>query len=410
MSPPKKPTLKSPRQGGLGRGEAMSRRLAVAGLLVTALVGSGCLGPVSLHQAVLGYDHTVSRLEYELLLINIGRLRNGMPVHFTVTSSIAATFDYQTNAAILGPFNDIGLNVGVSAAENPTLSIVPVQGQQFTERVLTPLENVKFEFPVFQGVPIDMVMRLGADGIEMQTGEGTFARFILNWPTLPAEYEEFRRIAMHLAWLNANRLLFVGRLFFHETTHARLSTPPTATEVLNALEKGMRWRPVAEENVYALERRVTGRVAITNYDPRTLSDAERQVLNTRAGANPGNFVLIDIRPGHPGGDFPVFSALKLRSFNRILSFVAADHGASREYDVSPDPRTGDIGPNPRRALGIEVTERAPRGLLPHAGFGGLHYAVADTPWDRQAFSLLYQLFQMSVTDVSGVGVPITISK
>ena len=45
-----------------------------------------------------------------------------------MTSSIAATFDYQTNAAILGPVSDIGLSVGVSAAENPTLSIVPIQG------------------------------------------------------------------------------------------------------------------------------------------------------------------------------------------------------------------------------------------------------------------------------------------
>ena len=387
----------------------MTRRLAVAGLLAAALVLSGCLGPVSLHEAVLGYDHTVSRLEYEILLVNIGRLRNGLPVHFTVTSSIAATFDYQTNAAILGPFTDVGLNVGVSAAENPTLSIVPIQGQQFTERVLTPLEDAKFEFPVFQGSPIDMVMRLGADGIEVQTREGTFARFILNWPTHPAEYEEFRRIAMHLAWLNANRRLFVGRLSFLETTHARLSTPPPRLRSRMPSRK-ISAGGVAGDGVYALERRVTGRVAITNYDPRTLSDAERQALNTRAGTNPGNFVLIDIRPGHPGGDFPLFGALKLRSFNTILSFVAADHGGSREYDVTRDPRTGDSGPNPRRALGIEVADQAPPGLTPYVRYANRYYSVADTPWDRQAFTLLYHLFQMTVTDVSGVGVPITISK
>src|SRR5262245_12901374 len=208
----------------------MTRRLAVAGLLAAVLALSGCWGPVSLRKAVLGYDYAISRLEYEMLLINIGRLRNGLPVHFTLATSIAATFDYQTNAAILGPFSDVGLNVGVSAAENPTLTIVPVQGKQFIERVLTPLEDTKFEFPVFQGLPIDMVMRLVADGIELQTQEGAFARFILNWPTQPVEYEEFRRIAMHLAWLNANRRLFVGRLSFLERTHARLSTPPTAAD------------------------------------------------------------------------------------------------------------------------------------------------------------------------------------
>jgi hypothetical protein len=141
-----------------------------------------------------------------------------------------------------------------------------------------------------------------------------------------------------------------------------------------------------------------------------LSDAERQALNTRAGANPGNFVLVDIRSGHPGGDLALFGALKLRSLNMMLSFVAADHGAGLEYDVTKDPRTGDSGPNPRRALGIEVADQAPPGMLPHARYGNRYYSVADTPWDRQAFTLLYQLFQMTVTDVSGVGVPITISK
>jgi hypothetical protein len=386
----------------------MTRLFAVAGLWATALIFSGCLGPVSLHEAVLGYDETVSRLEQQMLLINIARLRAGLAGHYTVTSSIAATFDYQTNAAILGPFNDIGVNVGVSAAENPTLSIVPIQGKQFTERVLTPMEDAKFEFLVFQGSPIDMVMRLMADGIEVQTQKGTFLRFILNWPTHPQEYEEFRRIAMHLAWLNATRRLFVGRLSFVETTQARLSTPPNAGDIQKALEKDWRWRPV--DNVYELERRVTGRVVITNYDPRTLSDAERYALNSRAAENPGNFVLVDIRPDHPGGDFPLFGALKLRSLNVIVSFVAADHGGNREFDVTKDPRSGDSGPNPRRALGIEVTDQAPLGMLPNARYGGRYYSIADTPWDREAFRLLYQLFQMTVTDVSGIGVPITISK
>ena len=129
----------------------MRARLTVVGLLALALVLSGCLGPVSLHEAVLGYDDTVSRLGREMLLVNIGRLRHGLPVHFTLATSIAATFEYQANAAILGPFSDVGLSVGVSAAENPTVTIVPIQGKQFTERVLTPLEDTAFEFPVFQG-------------------------------------------------------------------------------------------------------------------------------------------------------------------------------------------------------------------------------------------------------------------
>jgi hypothetical protein len=106
----------------------------------------------------------------------------------------------------------------------------------------------------------------------------------------------------------------------------------------------------------------------------------------------------------------LFGALKLRSLNVIASFVAADHGGSQEFDVTKNPRTGDSGPNPRRALGIEVTEQAPTGTLPNARYRGRYYSIGDTRWDHQAFQLLYQLFQMTVTDVSNIGVPITISK
>src|SRR5215813_2567463 len=392
------------------------RILVVSGILLAL---SGCLGPVSLHRAVLEYDRTVTRIEWEMLLLNIARLGDGLPVHFTVTSSIAATFNYQISAAVAGSYNTGGgspgffipsVSVGAVAAENPTLSIVPIQGRDFTERVLTPMADAKFEFLVFQGWPLDMVMRLMADGIEVQTPEGRFERFILNWPTHPKEYEEFRRMALHLVWLNNSRNLFVSRLAFVEATPAVLSAAPPADEVRNAAEKNYRWRQVQGVGLYELERRVTGRVVITNYDPRALSDAERATLNTRAANNPGNFVLIDVRPGHPGGDWPLFGALKLRSLNRLLDFVAENDVEVREYDVTKDPRSGDSAPNPARTLAIEVSESAPAGDAPFALYRGHYYTVADTHWDRRAFTVLYELFQMTVTDVSQVGLPITISK
>jgi hypothetical protein len=391
-------------------------RRALAGLSLAALALAGCLGPVSLHDAVLGYDRTVSRIEEEMLLLNVARLRDHLPVHFTVTSSIAATFNYQVNAGVAGIYNDTpglfapSFSLGAAAAENPTLSIVPMQGREFTERILSPLDEAAFDFLVFQGSPIDMVLRLLADGIEVQTPDGRFERFILNWPTRPKEYEEFRRVVLHLAWLNANRKLFVSRLFFVETTRATLSAPPSADEIRNAVDKDYRWRHVPGTGVHELARRVVGRVAITNYDPRTLTDAERVALNAKAADNPRSFVFIDVRPGHPGGDWPLFGAFKLRSLNRVLDFVAEDGGKEREYDVAKDSRTGDAGPNPRKTLAIDVTDSAPPTGFPYTRYQGRYYAVADTEWDRKGFRLLYQLFQMTVTDVSQVGVPITISK
>lgn len=384
-------------------------------MLASAIALAGCIGPIALHQAVLGYDETISRLESEMLLLNIARAHHNLPDHFTVTSAIAATFDYRTSVAFTGEFPEnagdiFSFTLGASAAENPTLSIVPVQGEQFTKRILTPMAEGKFEFLVLQGAPIDMVIRLMADGIEVQTRDGRFERFILNGPATSEEYREFRQRALHLAWLNANRNLFVGTIAFEEAVRAKLAAPPSASELIDALEKGYRWRWQGGETEYELTRAVTGRVAVTNYDPRLLSNAERQALSTRAAVNPANFVLVDISPGHPGGDFPLFGAIKLRSLNVILGFLAAGISRSPEFNVAKDRRTGAIARNPRRTLAIRETDTPPSDAVLRTSYMGKTYSVANTSWDREAFTLLSRLFQMTVTDVSKVGVPITISK
>ncbi|WP_455371895.1 hypothetical protein, partial [Petrachloros mirabilis] len=61
---------------------------------------SGCLSPLAMHEAVLEYDRTVSRVESEMLLLNIARAKHFHPNHFTALSSVAATFEFQVNAGI----------------------------------------------------------------------------------------------------------------------------------------------------------------------------------------------------------------------------------------------------------------------------------------------------------------------
>lgn len=110
---------------------------------------------------------------------------------------------------------------------------------------------------VFQGAPIDLVMRLIADGIEVQRRDGTFERFILNRPEAPEEYREFRQRALHLHWLNKNRKLFVGTINFNEGVRARLAGAPSAGDIARALEKGYRWQPLGGDE-YELTKAVMG--------------------------------------------------------------------------------------------------------------------------------------------------------
>jgi hypothetical protein len=134
-----------------------SRRRAILSLLTSAIAVavSGCAGPPVLEQQVLGYDEVTKTLDEKLLLLNIARVANEETVHFTSTSSIAATFNWITTLGVSGQSaeskgtNLFNFNVGGSASENPTFSISPVSGKEFSERIATPFRDEIFEFLVF---------------------------------------------------------------------------------------------------------------------------------------------------------------------------------------------------------------------------------------------------------------------
>ena len=396
-----------------------SRHMGTVGLVATvgaiALASGGCVGPPVLEQQVLGYDQIAKTLNEELLLLNIARVANGEAVHFTSTSSIAATFDWTTSVGVGGQIEEssgidfFNFNLGVSASENPTFSIIPVSGEEFTRRIVTPFRDEVFQFLVFQGERIGQVMRLMAAGIEVQGPDGRFIRFIENDPERRREYEEFRRIASHLQWLNDHRHLFVRALVFQETLIADFQGVPSAEDINNGFNMGLRWRQEPDGD-YAVTRLSAGRVVVLNFDPMALSDKQRFELNERIKRNPSGFVYLELRPDQPGGDLAIQGAIKLRSMFQILEFLAVDIGDAKEFDVAPDTRTGAVERSPAETMRINVTEEPPGSNVPSVFYDGRYYSVADSQWNRQSFTILSILFQTTVGVVEDVGIPITIAK
>ena len=394
-----------------------SCRRAILNLVIGAIAAavSGCAGPPVLEQQVLGYDEVTKTLDEKLLLLNIARVANEETVHFTSTSSIAATFNWITTLGVSGQITEskgtnlFNFNVGGSASENPTFSISPISGKEFTERIATPFRDEIFEFLVFQGGIINQVMRLMAAGIEAQKPDGRFVRFIENDPRRPKEYEEFRRIAAHLQWLNDNRQLFVRPLVFEETLIADFKNIPRAEDINNGFNMGLRWRQKPNGN-YELTRLKGGRVVVTNFDPMALTDQQRFELDEKIKKNPSGFVYLDIEPDGPGGNFPIQGAIKLRSMFQILNFIAKGIRIAPEFDVSPDVRTEETEAGPAATLKINITDNPPDRRLPTIYYQGYYYSVNDTVWDKTTFLLLSVLFQTAVGKIENVGIPITIAK
>lgn len=399
-----------------GRLPAVTFASAFACLLVL----TGCLSPIAMHRAVVEYDRTTSEVEAELLLLNIARARHYRPVHFTAVSSVAATFDFRAEAGIAGGFGratdsserPLNLHYSTSVAENPTVTIVPISGEEFTKRILRPLEESHFEFLFRQGFDISMLLRLMARGFLQET-DGRRAVY-LNQPGRKEEFIEFRRRLLHLSALDAAGKLSVESVSFEEAFPVSLDRALTPAEVVAALDKGYHWSLPAPGRPATLVRKVGGRVAITNYELQRLDNEERRRLNEEIQRFPPDYVFVDIRPNFPGGDYPMHGAILLRSFNAIISFVARGIAEEPGFHVAPDRRSGPVTRNPDHVLEIEESADAPSASEFTVAFEGKHYSIRKFPisggmtpsWNQEAFSVLANLFQMTVTDVTNVKTPI----
>lgn len=405
-----------------GNQNAAVRRMSLPGFLVLGVfflfTMTGCITPIALHSGILNYDKTVSQVEMDILLLNIARARYHHPLHFTLTSSVAATFDFRTTAgieveggALLG---SVGPLLSVSAAESPTISIVPIQGEEFAQRILTPASENQFEFLYHRGMDPQLLLRLMGDRIVMEQ-ENSHPIILVNQPSQTKSYQEYRRRILHLASLHHDQQLYIGRLHFRKVWPLPLNHPLT----WRALEQEYEWEETDSGGAPLLSRRVIGRVLITNYDPRRLSDSARHRLYLKIRQFPLDAVYVDIDPNYAGGTYPFQGHIYLRSFEDAIRSVARGIAEEPEYDVAPDERSGWIERNPIKTLEILETSEIPSDAAFAVDFQGRWYSIQEESqedpkrhhWNMQAFRLLYQWFQLTVRDLKHVTpFPITIGK
>jgi hypothetical protein len=190
-------------------------------LVIAVLSGSatGCASAIALDRAVLAYDTTTAESVSKQLLLNIARARHNEPMHFTAISNIAATYRVSISAG-LGPAltgDQGGLMVpvlGVGTEEHPTISISPMQGEEFTQRLLTPFQEQRLTLLLRQGYDVDALIRLMGAEIRSGTGEAGSALAYNNRPSDAEGYPMFRRIVAHLSAIQDQHALHVEPLHF----------------------------------------------------------------------------------------------------------------------------------------------------------------------------------------------------
>ena len=279
----------------------------------------------------LAYNEATGNDISKQLLLNIARAQHNEPIHFSGISNIAATLDFQANIgatpALTGSNGSALMPIfGVGAAENPTISIVPMQGAEFTKRLLTPMTEDQLGLLLRQNVEVDLLLRLAV--LEFRTRKNGREQVYHNRPRNRDNYTLFRRMALHLSSIQDRDQLYFEPLVFEQ--HWSLPIKSMTPKGFQALEKEYTITLDQQQSVYRLDRRTVGRMIITNYDPSLLSETERHRLNDETELNAPNDLLVNIRPGYPGGEYPLHGKFRLRSFSNILIFLVERFPPSRK--------------------------------------------------------------------------------
>ena len=373
---------------------------------------SGCLSPIALDHVAIAYNESSADIVSKQLLLNIARARFNQPIYFSGISNIAATLNFQANAgvtpALTGNSSTSLMPVfGGAVSENPTISIVPMEGEEFTQRLLTPLSEDKLSLLLRQNLDVDILLRLVTLEFRTQDVEGVYH----NRPRNQQDYATFRRIVLHLSSIQDRDQLYAEPLIFER--HWEIPAATVTGNAFQALEREFSVNYDATTATYQLTKQVIGRTVLTNYDTSQLSNQERINLNDEAEKNAVNDLLVDIRPGFPGGEYPLHGKFRLRSFINIMYFIGRSINAEPEFDVPQDPRTLPVSENPVSALAILESDSSPNTDL-SVKYRDKYYSVPpslNSAWNQTAFRVLSQIFQMTVTALPKAGAPsITIAK
>ncbi len=178
----------------------MLRKLpSVAAVLAAVLLGAcNSLGPAAVGGGRTAYNQVLADSQSEQLLLNLVRLRYvDVPLFLEVTS-VNTQYEFRgaLDASITGnlddPLSTYGdrLGAGVSATEKPTVTYVPLQGDDFVRRLMTPIDIDTVALLSRSGWSSSRVLRVCAQSLSGLPNAPTAAG---PTPVRPPQFREFQR-------------------------------------------------------------------------------------------------------------------------------------------------------------------------------------------------------------------------
>jgi hypothetical protein len=152
--------------------------------LVATAAGCGTIGALSLGISRPRYNEVIQQTTAEQLLLNIVRLRSGQTPLFLQVSTVTSQLSVAAHATALPTVqpsgnSSFGADVGASYTETPTITYLPLQGEQFAFTLLRRIPEEALITLLKSGWPLDLVLRVcvhrlgpfhNAPALALQTG------------------------------------------------------------------------------------------------------------------------------------------------------------------------------------------------------------------------------------------------
>ena len=150
----------------------IKRSLRLIGVVVVfGVVGCGSLGPGRVPGDNFSYNAAIVQSGREQMLLNLVRIRYlEMPL-FLKVSSVLTQYTYEGDVGVAGtqgigaaPSSITGsANLGYS--ERPTVTYLPVSGQEFARQMMSPIPTELFFGAAQAGWPTDLLMAIGVQRV-----------------------------------------------------------------------------------------------------------------------------------------------------------------------------------------------------------------------------------------------------
>lgn len=383
-------------------------------LLGASAAVSACAlqGPRLMPVSHLAYNEAVQISEQRELLLNLVRLRHTDTPEFLAISSISSQMQFDAAASLSGSLGDdrqgrVRLAApGAAAAysESPTVTFSPLRDEEFTRRLVAPVELDSLYLLTRYGWSLERTLRLLAD-------EVNGIRNVVPREAMSAQDAEsldrFAELARVMQSLHERRLIEIDVV----ERWTPLSSPIPAAHVsvqdlLTAIADGHRFAYAAASASYSLQVRTQHYVLSIAAEAFVTPDLAEMLA--RLGLQPGRSTYEIDAPESSG--VPPGSALTIRTRSVLGAMAYAAQGIEvAKHERERGSLAPRILPSPPAAslLQIRSSETQPVDAFVAVPYRGRWFYVDDGDLDsKRTLGILSSLIRLEIGAGGAQNVPV----